>query len=617
MRKTQSALEYLFSYGWAILIIIIIGVVLYLSGIFNPRQNTSTQVSGLSYFHLDDSLINSEGSFFIELGLRIGEITTVTNVDYSVLGYDCINDDDESDVIISPDGVVYLVLFPDNVCGLIEGEMITMNVSIEYYKSSGIQHTDFGTITILVQPQDPLVFMNMTKLGPLIEDTSNQIQYTILYEAFEGSQSEDEEWQDYEYITNSTLDETSPQLVVGPNDYIYSVFQRWTNSASTPTSVYSGDYWDIFIINSTDNGETWSNATRITSNSLADVQPNIIYSSDGNLIAIFQEHDGNDYELFISNSTNGIDWSTPYAISDNSYGEGDATIEQTSGGTYYVIYEAAIPPDSDYECYLINSSDLITWSTPFALTNNSYNDYDPDILIHNDIFYLTWSPNEVSKQEIYYSKATDPYDLSEWDSNTVRLTDNNIHDFEPSLFINNDDEIFISYIRWYNDTGDTGRTTTEIMIAKSTLSDDSTWSTTRLTNNDLRDTYPGIIQDAQSFHHLFYGHYDGNNIRLAIQDLQLNPYDALRVTIHDQIPNGTTLVEDTITHGGIFDGENIDWEFTNIYAGSEGFVSFNVTIDESVTNGTFITNTAELRYYNWENRLANQINASITTLCIE
>lgn len=152
MRKSQSALEYLMSYGWVIIILVIIGGVLYLLGVFNPNQDTSTVVYELSNFHVDDALLSSNGDVNLELGVRTGQTTQVSNIDYSIEGYNCSNLVDESDFNISPDGTLLVSLSSDSSCDLEERTMVYMNVTITYTKRSGLEHTDRGRIRILVQP---------------------------------------------------------------------------------------------------------------------------------------------------------------------------------------------------------------------------------------------------------------------------------------------------------------------------------------------------------------------------------------------------------------------------------------------------------------------------------
>ena len=51
-KKGQSAMEYLMTYGWAILIVIIVAAVLFSLGLFNPGTYTTTTAVGFSGFNV-------------------------------------------------------------------------------------------------------------------------------------------------------------------------------------------------------------------------------------------------------------------------------------------------------------------------------------------------------------------------------------------------------------------------------------------------------------------------------------------------------------------------------------------------------------------------------------
>ena len=53
-RKGQGAMEYLMTYGWAILVVIIVGVVLWQMGIFNPSGGTSPGMIGFGNVESQD-----------------------------------------------------------------------------------------------------------------------------------------------------------------------------------------------------------------------------------------------------------------------------------------------------------------------------------------------------------------------------------------------------------------------------------------------------------------------------------------------------------------------------------------------------------------------------------
>ena len=80
-KKGQSALEYLMTYGWAILIIIIVGGVLYYYGVFSPSKLVGESKVGFSKVQVDTWAVdatNDDIKFIFEN--RAGKQINITNV---------------------------------------------------------------------------------------------------------------------------------------------------------------------------------------------------------------------------------------------------------------------------------------------------------------------------------------------------------------------------------------------------------------------------------------------------------------------------------------------------------------------------------------------------------
>ncbi|MCL5976177.1 MAG: hypothetical protein M1580_01095, partial [Candidatus Parvarchaeota archaeon] len=75
-KRSQSALEYMMTYGWAILIIVIVAVILYSMGIFNPSSSVTFTSSGFSPFTISSTICNSIG---LKLGIVAGPIPAGAN----------------------------------------------------------------------------------------------------------------------------------------------------------------------------------------------------------------------------------------------------------------------------------------------------------------------------------------------------------------------------------------------------------------------------------------------------------------------------------------------------------------------------------------------------------
>ena len=80
-KKGQSALEYLMTYGWAILIIIIVGGVLYYYGVFSPSKLVGESKVGFSKVQVDTWAIDT-GAQELKLILenRAGKQINITEI---------------------------------------------------------------------------------------------------------------------------------------------------------------------------------------------------------------------------------------------------------------------------------------------------------------------------------------------------------------------------------------------------------------------------------------------------------------------------------------------------------------------------------------------------------
>jgi len=79
MRKGQTALEYLVTYGWAILAIVIIAAVLWYFGVFNPSKWTGArQCGGFSAFTCID-YTNTATNATVVLGNAVGRQLNITS----------------------------------------------------------------------------------------------------------------------------------------------------------------------------------------------------------------------------------------------------------------------------------------------------------------------------------------------------------------------------------------------------------------------------------------------------------------------------------------------------------------------------------------------------------
>jgi hypothetical protein len=147
--KGQTAMEYLMTYGWAILIVIIVAAALYALGVFSPPVGeratgfyTLGTPSAWTYTTTDDL-------FKIKIRNGLGSTITVSEVkvELSTGGTSSVND---TSISISPGNVQEIVVncsANGDLNTLASGDSYSVKVTITYTPTGGYQSTDTGTIT--------------------------------------------------------------------------------------------------------------------------------------------------------------------------------------------------------------------------------------------------------------------------------------------------------------------------------------------------------------------------------------------------------------------------------------------------------------------------------------
>ncbi|MCL4376072.1 hypothetical protein M1558_01095, partial [Candidatus Parvarchaeota archaeon] len=71
-KSAQSALEYMMTYGWAILVVVVVAVILYSLGIFNPSSSITTTITGFAGLGSPQAICYSNGNLNLSLGDSVG-----------------------------------------------------------------------------------------------------------------------------------------------------------------------------------------------------------------------------------------------------------------------------------------------------------------------------------------------------------------------------------------------------------------------------------------------------------------------------------------------------------------------------------------------------------------
>ena len=134
------------TYGWAILIIIIVAGALYALGVFNPATYTGSRATGFATLGAPTewAFDSTTNTFSIVLKNGLGESITVSDVTAEISGQSGSN---TTSTTISPGSTALFTMTVSNT-GLSTGDSYSAKVTIKYTKAGGtLTMTEMGTVT--------------------------------------------------------------------------------------------------------------------------------------------------------------------------------------------------------------------------------------------------------------------------------------------------------------------------------------------------------------------------------------------------------------------------------------------------------------------------------------
>lgn len=143
MKRAQSALEYLMTYGWVIIIILLAGGALYAMGILNPSTYTQKSCVGFDHLEYREHAFLDNGDFIIKLANGAGAKIQINRTVVTIEGNTETNSND-----YSVDAGKSKIITVSGFSGFEEGERYIASVRFDYETEGGItEHEDLGECT--------------------------------------------------------------------------------------------------------------------------------------------------------------------------------------------------------------------------------------------------------------------------------------------------------------------------------------------------------------------------------------------------------------------------------------------------------------------------------------
>ncbi|VVB73438.1 Uncharacterised protein [uncultured archaeon] len=147
MVKGQSALDFLMTYGWALLLIVLAVGALFALGVFNTGSFVGARAVGFTQIGVSAWRVNGSGNFTVQLANRAGTDVNVTNITSTYLGNTFVT----NQTVSISNGATSATLAIANMTGVTAGATYSVPMSIIYVdRLTGFVYQTSGTLTGIV-----------------------------------------------------------------------------------------------------------------------------------------------------------------------------------------------------------------------------------------------------------------------------------------------------------------------------------------------------------------------------------------------------------------------------------------------------------------------------------
>ena len=185
-----------------------------------------------------------------------------------------------------------------------------------------------------------------------------------------------------------------------------SIWIVWSSSRS-------GGY-DIYAKTSSDNGDSWSSAIRLTVDSSLDKMPSIAQMSNGAVWVVWASDRTGNYDLYYKVSSDlGVSWSDATQLTSGPKIDSNPCALQTADGKMWVFFSRREPSETatDDIHYICSSDNGATWEGSFQFTTDKYDDVWPSVTqTHLMKMWVVWTSDRADQPDwgnydIYYKTS--------------------------------------------------------------------------------------------------------------------------------------------------------------------------------------------------------------------
>jgi hypothetical protein len=157
---------------------------------------------------------------------------------------------------------------------------------------------------------------------------------------------------------------------------------------------------DIYIGKLTAGAANFNNSIKVKDNSTDQCNPAMAVGSDDKLYVAWQDNRRGNWDIYVSTSSDGINWSTETRVTDSNDNQIDPAIVVDSSNNAYIVWED--DRNGNQDIYVATSSSGFVTKTVSQITLDSSDQVEPAIAVDSDnTVYIVWTDTRNSKNDIY------------------------------------------------------------------------------------------------------------------------------------------------------------------------------------------------------------------------
>lgn len=199
-------------------------------------------------------------------------------------------------------------------------------------------------------------------------------------------------------VSSDNLNKSSAVTVRDSNGDIWSAWQAGATGSR-----------DIYISILAAGAANFSNGIKVKNNSTDQCNPAMAVGSDDKLYVAWQDSRRGNWDIYVSTSSDGINWSTETRVTDSNDNQINPAIVVDGSNNAYIVWMD--DRNGNQDIYIATSSDGFVTKTVSQITLDNSNQVEPAIAVDPDnTVYVVWTDTRNSKNDIYGAASNnDPW----------------------------------------------------------------------------------------------------------------------------------------------------------------------------------------------------------------